>query len=129
MTPHRARADDEFAVRVGTELDIAGELVGYGRTVHAAAPASPEGWYLLGVTVSPRWRRRGIGQALTEQRISWVSQRASYVYYFTHRENRASQALHQRLGFVEVPGPFVPPGGTREFAATQRLYVAHLDRR
>jgi ribosomal protein S18 acetylase RimI-like enzyme len=103
-----------------------GDIVGYARAVHACAPAEPEGWYLLGVTVAPQWRRKGIGEALTRQRMQWVAKRADTLYYFTHRDNLASQALHDRLGFVEVDVPFVPPGGTREFAVTQRLYLARL---
>jgi ribosomal protein S18 acetylase RimI-like enzyme len=104
-----------------------GEIVGYSRAVHARAPAEPEGWYLLGVTVAPQWRRKGIGEELTRRRMQWVAERADTVYYFTHPDNLASQALHERLGFVEVHASFVPPGGTPEFAATQRLYLAQLN--
>jgi predicted GNAT family acetyltransferase len=104
-----------------------GDVVGYARVVHARTPVEPEGWYLLGVTVAPEWRRKGIGEALTRRRMQWVAERADTVYYFTHRDNLASQVLHERLGFVEVQAPFVPPGGTREFAVTQRLYLAQLN--
>ena len=103
-----------------------GAVVGYGRTVRADASADPVGWYLLGVAVSPQCRRRGIGEALTRVRMSWVAERDDQVFYFTHRDNLASLALHERLGFVELARPFVPPGGTPDFAATQKLYVARL---
>jgi ribosomal protein S18 acetylase RimI-like enzyme len=164
--PHRTRTDEQFMVRLGTEVDVAqcvsligavglddpnawldtlrttvrdgvervlfvaearGEIVGYGRAVRGRAPVDPAGWYLLGVTVAPQWRRKGIGEALTLRRMQWVAERADAVYYFTHRDNLVSQALHERLGFHETQASFVPPGGTPEFAATQRLYVARLN--
>jgi GNAT superfamily N-acetyltransferase len=103
-----------------------GPVVGYGRVVRAQPPAFPDGWYLLGLVVDPRWRRRGIGAALTAARTRWVAERADRVYYFKHQANRASQDLHTALGFRPVPGEFLPPGGTAEFAETQRLFVADI---
>ena len=108
-----------------------GSVVGYGRVVYAAPPdaepaAAPKGWYLLGLVVDEAWRRRGIGETLTTARMGWVAQRADRVYYFTSRHNVASQALHRRLGFVEYPGDWVPPGGSPRDAATQRFYYADL---
>lgn len=112
--------------RVLFVAEVGSSIVGYGRAVHATAPADPEGWYLLGVAVSEAWRRRGIGEALTRARMEWVANRSDQIYYFTHEDNLASQALHERLGFVEMSTPFVPPASTPAFAKTQRLYVAQL---
>jgi ribosomal protein S18 acetylase RimI-like enzyme len=106
-----------------------GEVVGYGRVVHVEAPpgavdAAPAGWYLLGLAVDPAWRRRGIGEALTRARMTWVSERAGQLYYFTSPANRVSQKMHEQLGFVPVPGRWVPPGGRLADANTQQFYRA-----
>jgi len=108
-----------------------GEVVGYGRVVFAEADpevpaAAPSGWYLLGLVVDQAWRRRGIGEALTRARMAWVSERAERLYYFTQHENRASHALHERLGFVKLPGTWIPPGGQAEDAAAQQFYWVDL---
>jgi ribosomal protein S18 acetylase RimI-like enzyme len=118
-----------FVVRPGTEKDITAcvdlaVLIGAGDA--AAWSDTPAGWYLLGVVVHPKWRRRGIGAALTRERMRWVAQRATEIYYFTHRNNRASQALHERFGFVNVLGDWIPPGGIPAGTTDQRLYAADL---
>lgn len=84
------------------------------------------GWYLLGLVVDQGWRRRGIGEALTRTRMAWVAQRADHLYYFTAHGNRASQALHERLGFVKMTGTWVPPGGKAADAAHQEFYHVAL---
>jgi ribosomal protein S18 acetylase RimI-like enzyme len=108
-----------------------GQIAGYGRVVYVDADpqvegAAPAGWYLLGLVVDRAWRRRGIGEALTRARIAWVAERSPRVYYFTGRGNLASQALHQRLGFTEMPGAWIPPGGRPEDAHSQQFYCAEL---
>jgi ribosomal protein S18 acetylase RimI-like enzyme len=108
-----------------------GQLAGYGRVVCIDADpqvkgAAPAGWYLLGLVVDRAWRRRGIGEALTRARMAWVAERSPRVYYFTGRGNLASQALHQRLGFTEMPGTWIPPGGRPEDARSQQFYRAEL---
>ncbi len=77
-------------------------------------PLAPEGWYLGGVIVRPAWRRRGIGAALTAERLAWIAQRAGEAYYFVNARNRASIALHEPFGFVEVTRDFAFPGVTFE---------------
>jgi len=109
------------------------QVAGYGRAVcteaDPAVPASaPSGWYLLGLIVDQAWRRRGIGEALTRARMAWVSERSQRLYYFTSHRNLASQALHKRLGFTEIPGTWIPPGGRPEDAPSQQFYCADLDR-
>jgi len=108
-----------------------GQVVGYGRVVFAEADpevqaAAPSGGYLLGLVVDQAWRRRGIGEALTRARMAWVSERSDRLYYFTHHENRASQALHERLGFARLPGTWIPPGGRPEDARSQQFYRVDL---
>jgi predicted N-acetyltransferase YhbS len=104
-----------------------GQVVGYRRVVwfeadpHVAG-AAPAGWYLLGLVVDQAWRRRGIGEALTRVRLAWVAERSQRRYYFTGRGNLASQALHQRFGFTEMAGTWIPPGDAR----SQQFYCAEL---
>lgn len=99
-----------------TVAEAAPGLVGYARTVRfepaadAAADAVPAGWYLLGLSVDPDWRRRGIARALTEERLDWVAARADEAWYFANARNRVSLALHASLGFAEVTRDFSFPG-------------------
>lgn len=85
-----------------------GHVIGYGRVQHQvggvmeADPPLPDGYYLSGVVVAESERRRGIGSAVCDARISWVADRAEGVWFFTNRWNTASRALHRKVGFREV---------------------------
>jgi predicted N-acetyltransferase YhbS len=98
--------------------EVEGCVVGYGKvsylTPAAGAPpnAAPAGYYLGGVTVSPDFRRMGIGLELTRQRLSWITLRASEAFYFANAQNRPSIDLHAKLGFVELTRDFFVPGAT-----------------
>lgn len=88
-------------------------VVGYGRTLpfepgaDSPAGAAPDGYYLLGLVVDPEHRRRGLGRQLAEERLRWLAtRRATAVSYFTDRHNRASQRLHEQLGFRRLAGRF-----------------------
>lgn len=95
--------------------EVAGRIVGFARARRFQHPpevpgnVAPEGWYLLGVTVSPGFRRQGIGRELTRCRLAWIAERAAEVWFFTEVTNHASIALHERLGFVEVSRDFSFP--------------------
>ena len=84
------------------------DIIGFGKVRHLSetrsdnGSASPEGWYLTGVVVDPRFRRRGVGSRLTEARLQWISERGRFAYCFSNARNSVSIALHERLGFVEV---------------------------
>ncbi len=87
---------------------VKGEVVGHAICrYHAWSERNgdsglPEGWYLAGLSVLPTHRRRGIGRALTEHRITWLSERTDVVYYTAAEVNRPSIELHEALGLVEV---------------------------
>jgi ribosomal protein S18 acetylase RimI-like enzyme len=87
---------------------IEGEIVAFGKCRYLVPPRrdppdpAPEGWYLAGLIVDARFRRRGIGRALTQARLRWVSERADRTYYVANARNAASIALHAALGFAEV---------------------------
>jgi ribosomal protein S18 acetylase RimI-like enzyme len=94
-------------------------VAGYGRVSdhrpERPGPAeAPPGYYLGGVVVDPRFRRRGIGLALTRARMELVFTMADEVWYFTNARNAASIAMHGPLGFVEVTRDFTFPGVTFE---------------
>jgi ribosomal protein S18 acetylase RimI-like enzyme len=92
------------------------QVVAFARAGHLRQPpeapsdAIPDGWYLLGVVVVDAWRRRGIGRALTDQRLAWIARRANAAYYFANARNQASLELHAAAGFVEVTRRFSGPG-------------------
>jgi ribosomal protein S18 acetylase RimI-like enzyme len=97
--------------------------IGYGRAGFFAASEqdghepAPAGWYLSGLIVDEKFRRRGIGELLTRERLAWIFQRAGEAYYFTNSLNTASIDLHRRLGFEEIqrnvsfPGAHFSGGG------------------
>ena len=95
---------------------IDGELAGFGRAAwwqrppQSTAEVAPDGWYLFGVVVRDRWRRRGIALELTRRRLEWIGRRADAAWYLANARNRASIDLHARLGFVEVTRDFTFPG-------------------
>jgi ribosomal protein S18 acetylase RimI-like enzyme len=98
--------------------DHSGDLVGYGRAALVAKPQQagfehvPAGWYLTGVIVDERFRRRGIGELLTRERLTWILRRSDEAYFFANSLNIASIELHRRLGFEEVVRDFSFPGVT-----------------
>ncbi|MBD3236600.1 MAG: GNAT family N-acetyltransferase [Candidatus Eisenbacteria bacterium] len=93
--------------------EIAGTTVGFGRLRYvphipprARAGYAPGGWYLTGVIVDPDFRRRGVAHILTRDRLRWIASRSRHAYYVANARNRASIALHEAFGFVEMtPGP------------------------
>jgi GNAT superfamily N-acetyltransferase len=88
--------------------DVDHHVVAYGRAqflaegVVPAEPALPVGFYLLGIVVADDHRRSGIGRALCEARVAWVTERADDTWYFTNITNTASRSLHAAVGFAEV---------------------------
>jgi ribosomal protein S18 acetylase RimI-like enzyme len=98
--------------------EIEGAVAGFGRVQLLMPPKDsppngvPLGWYLIGVMVDSRWRRRGLGDSLTRARLGWVQQRAHEVWYFANARNRASIDLHEKYGFVEVTRDFTVAGLT-----------------
>jgi ribosomal protein S18 acetylase RimI-like enzyme len=122
---------DAAAIRCRTQVDepnvclvvaiVGNEICGFGRAGRfepapdAAADSAPAGWYLLGLIVSDRWRRRGIGRRLTETRLAWLMERrAGEAFYFVNAGNRVSLDLHEALGFRELTRDFSFPGATFE---------------
>jgi ribosomal protein S18 acetylase RimI-like enzyme len=94
----------------------AGEIIGYGRSglfvpePGATVDTAPRGYYLTGVFVRPEQRRMGVGSALTQARLEWISQHADDAWFFANARNMASITLHQRFGFEEITRRFWFPG-------------------
>lgn len=102
----RALADDPDSRRsLVLVAAVGGEVVGYGKThLYSGTKegeTSPPGWYLSGVVVDPRFRRRDIGARLTVERLAWIARRSTTAYYFANARNRVSIALHAPFGFTE----------------------------
>lgn len=88
--------------------EFGGQVIGFGKSGHISPPVSappnciPEGWYLTGVVVDPKFRRKRVGYELTHARIEWLFRRTSSVYYFANSRNLPTIALHNHFGFTEV---------------------------
>lgn len=88
--------------------ELGGRVIGFGKVRAIGGQPkvelreTPEGWYLTGVVVAPRYRRRGIGARLTADRLRWIAERSDLAYYFANAMNRVSIALHDAFGFKEV---------------------------
>lgn len=95
-----------------------GCVVGYGTVEHLLRAGLPGGWYLGGLIVAQRARRRGVGARLTRERLDWIRARSAVAHYFVNESNRASIDLHAAFGFallerdLQVPGiPFTGGAG------------------
>jgi len=86
--------------------------VAYAVAELLAREGLPSGWYRGGVVVAPAWRRRGIGAALTRERLHWIARRATRAHYFVNERNRASMDLHAAFGFREILRDLKAPGLT-----------------
>jgi aminoglycoside 6'-N-acetyltransferase I len=88
--------------------ELGSDIVGFGKVRYvseehgAGVGATPEGWYLTGVVVDLRVRRRGVGARLTAERLKWIAERSCEAYYFANVRNRVSIELHRSFGFAEV---------------------------
>jgi len=109
---------------------VDGRLAGYS-TVAWLAPgighpttAAPDGWYLLGLVVDPRFRRRGVGRRLTAERLRWLHGRTDRVWYFVSSANQASIDLHTEFGFRLSAENVAFPGVS--FTGTGLLFGADL---
>jgi ribosomal protein S18 acetylase RimI-like enzyme len=96
------------------------KVIGYGgvnrHQVSPGMPAdtAPSGYYLIGLIISPEWRRHGIGELLTVERMRWTAERADEIYFFANLANGAILDLHQRFRFEEVTRNFTFPGAPLE---------------
>ena len=82
---------------------LASELVGYTRLgLVQSEGAAPDGWYLLGLVVSPEHRRLGVALGLVRLAAAEASRRTDVLWSFYDVENDASRSLHARLGFREM---------------------------
>ncbi|MFF0342950.1 GNAT family N-acetyltransferase [Kribbella sp. NPDC004875] len=96
------------------------EVVAYGGVIrHDRSPAdppttAPSGFYLIGLIVAPEWRRYGIGDLLTQDRMRWTAERADELYTFVNLANGAILDLHQRFRFTEVTRDFTFPNAPLE---------------
>jgi ribosomal protein S18 acetylase RimI-like enzyme len=105
------RAPDRYAA----VASAAGQVVGYGgvirheRSAEHPPDTAPSGYYLIGLIVAPEWRRHGIGDLLTLDRMRWTAERADTIWCFANVANQAILDLHRRFGFEEVTRDFSFP--------------------
>jgi len=101
-------AEADGAVRAFARVELIGTDDG------TPATSAPDGWYLSGIVVEERWRRRGIGTALTRARLDWLAGRATRVHYIANAANAASIRMHEQFGFREIARGITAPGVTFE---------------
>ncbi|MGO4238341.1 GNAT family N-acetyltransferase [Pseudarthrobacter sp. YAF2] len=100
-TPDMVAPTGDRVVLIAARQD---DIVGIAKTHFHSEPdiTAPAGHYLGGIVVSPNFRRRGIGSALTRARMEWAWSRSSTVYYFANEYNTASIKMHETLGFQSI---------------------------
>ncbi|MGW6194900.1 N-acetyltransferase family protein [Kribbella sp. NPDC055110] len=129
----RLVADLQNPDRYTAVAEIGGEVVGYGAVIrHQASPTdppttAPDGYYLIGLIVSSEWRRHGIGDLLTKDRMRWTQERADEIYTFVNLANGVIRDLTRRFGFSEVTRDFTFPNAPLE-PGTCVLLRAELSR-
>jgi ribosomal protein S18 acetylase RimI-like enzyme len=115
QTSLREDVESESDDRLLVVAEREGAMIGYGRVLRfvpdSGAPAdiAPTGYYLMGLAVHPDHRRVGVGAALTQARIDWISEHSDAAWYFANARNSASIALHEPFGFREVTRSFFYP--------------------
>ncbi len=113
---HRLMAEVREPDRYAAVACAGDEVIGYGGVIHHEispgdpSDVAPSGYYLVGLIVAPAWRRHGIGEQLTVDRMRWTADRADAIYYFANLANGATLDLHHSLGFTEVTRDFTFPG-------------------
>ena len=70
-----------------------------------------EGWYLTGITVHPHWRRIGVATLLVKSRLNWLKDKTNEVFYWSNKNNKASEALHKKFGFKKIKSSINTPMG------------------
>lgn len=116
----RLEADLGNPDRYTAVAEINGEVVGYGAVIrHQASPTdppttAPDGYYLIGLIVASDWRRHGLGDLLTQDRIRWTTERADEIYTFVNLANGPILDLTRRFGFTEVTRDFTFPNAPLE---------------
>lgn len=115
LTQQLRDGHDRYCIIVAVSSN---QVIGWARSAYftpqpnSPSNIAPEGWYLAGLIVSPKYRRHSIGIALTRYRLEWLSQRASSIYYFANALNSVTIELHDKIGFKEVTRDFTFPGVT-----------------
>jgi ribosomal protein S18 acetylase RimI-like enzyme len=129
----RLEADLASPDKYTVVAEVDGEVVGYAAVIgHTISPddpptTAPDGYYLIGLIVAPEWRRHGIGELLTQERLRWTAERADEVYYFANHANSAILDLYQRFNFTELTRDFTFPNAPLE-PGTCVLLRADLNR-
>jgi ribosomal protein S18 acetylase RimI-like enzyme len=75
------------------------QIIGFGRIKYYNNPSR---WFLMGVIVSPNFRRMGIGKNLTIERLKFIKKKSNEIFYIVNAQNKVSIALHEKLGFKKI---------------------------
>ena len=98
-------------VALKNEKIIGFSKVDFHNTIINDFPDLIEGWYLTGITINPDWRRIGVGRLLIKTRMSWLKDKTDEVYYWSGKNNKASEALHKFFGFKKIKSSIFTPMG------------------
>lgn len=98
-----ANPQRHFLVATIDDLVVAyGHTTFHTRTSESEAGASPSGYFLSGLLVSPGHRREGLGTLLTVARIDELRRVTGVIYYRAEPDNQATIDMHSQLGFRKV---------------------------
>lgn len=101
----RFLADPRHVMLVATEDDL---VVGMASAVEYFHPDKPPQMWINEVGVSPVYRRRGFGRALTAAVVEEARQRGcSYLWLGTMQDNAVAQACFQSVPEATPPQPFL----------------------
>lgn len=98
--------------------EVGGVVVGHAVLMAVAGEA-----HLLNLTISPGWRRQGLGKAFLHHLLDTATQhRASVVFLEVRPSNAAAIALYEQLGFeaFALRKGYYPAANGREDALVMR---------
>ena len=98
-------------VALKNEKIIGFSKVGFRNAIVNDFPDLIKGWYLTGITIHPNSRRIGVARLLVQTRMDWLKDKTDEVYYWSSKNNRASEELHRKFGFREIKSSIYTPMG------------------
>ncbi len=101
--------------------EVSGEIIGHAVLMAAAGEA-----HLLNITISPDWRRQGLGRAMLVHMLDTAkTHRATVVFLEVRPSNPGAIALYEQSGFetIALRKGYYPALAGREDALVMRYFL------